>query len=97
MFMSSTARQPPQELHRRRQGLQLEVEEVVFNGLASALALLSNEQKELGSWSLTSAAARRLRRLFRRIIKHTASWPWGRPSFQRPGLRLKSRWAAPNN
>jgi len=30
-------------------GLQLEVEEVVFNGLASALALLSNEQKELGS------------------------------------------------
>jgi cell division protein FtsA len=30
-------------------GLQLEVEEIVFNGLASALALLSNEQKELGS------------------------------------------------
>jgi len=30
-------------------GLQLEVEEVVFNGLASSLALLSNEQKELGS------------------------------------------------
>jgi cell division protein FtsA len=30
-------------------GLQLDVEEVVFNGLASALALLSNEQKELGS------------------------------------------------
>lgn len=29
--------------------LQLEVEEIVFNGLASALALLSNEQKELGS------------------------------------------------
>ena len=29
--------------------MQLEVEEVVFNGLASALALLSNEQKELGS------------------------------------------------
>jgi cell division protein FtsA len=30
-------------------GLQLEVEEIVFNGLASALALLSNEQKELGA------------------------------------------------
>ncbi len=30
-------------------GLQLEVEEIVFTGLASALALLSNEQKELGS------------------------------------------------
>jgi cell division protein FtsA len=30
-------------------GLQLEVDEIVFNGLASALALLTNEQKELGS------------------------------------------------
>ena len=30
-------------------GLQLEVEDIVFNGLASALALLSNEQKELGA------------------------------------------------
>ncbi len=30
-------------------GLQLEVEEVVFNGLASALAVLSSEQKELGT------------------------------------------------
>ena len=30
-------------------GLQLEVDEVVFNGLASSLALLSNEQKELGA------------------------------------------------
>jgi len=29
--------------------LQVEVDDVVFNGLASALALLSNEQKELGS------------------------------------------------
>jgi cell division protein FtsA len=29
--------------------LQLDVEEVVFNGLASSLSLLSNEQKELGS------------------------------------------------
>jgi cell division protein FtsA len=30
-------------------GLQLEVDEIVFNGLASSLALLSNEQKELGA------------------------------------------------
>ncbi len=30
-------------------GLRLEVEAIVFNGLASALALLSNEQKELGA------------------------------------------------
>src|SRR5271168_1886961 len=30
-------------------GLQLEVDEIVFAGLASALALLSNEEKELGS------------------------------------------------
>ena len=30
-------------------GLQLEVEEVVFNGLASSLALLTSGQKELGS------------------------------------------------
>lgn len=30
-------------------GLQLEVETIVFNGMASSLALLSNEQKELGS------------------------------------------------
>jgi cell division protein FtsA len=30
-------------------GLQLQVNEVVFNGLAASLALLSNEQKELGA------------------------------------------------
>lgn len=30
-------------------GLQLEVEDIVFNGLASSLALLNNEQKELGA------------------------------------------------
>ncbi len=30
-------------------GLQVEVEAIVFNGLASSLALLSNEQKELGT------------------------------------------------
>jgi cell division protein FtsA len=30
-------------------GLQLEVEDIVFNGLASSLALLSSEEKELGA------------------------------------------------
>jgi cell division protein FtsA len=34
---------------RTVKGLQLEVSEIVFNGLASSLALLTNEQKELGS------------------------------------------------
>jgi cell division protein FtsA len=34
---------------RAVKGLQLEVEAIVFNGLASALALLSSEQKELGA------------------------------------------------
>src|SRR5207248_7246931 len=34
---------------RAVKGLQLEVEAIVFNGLASALALLTNEQKELGA------------------------------------------------
>jgi cell division protein FtsA len=30
-------------------GMQLEVDEVVFNGLASSLAVLTNEQKEIGA------------------------------------------------
>jgi cell division protein FtsA len=34
---------------RTVKGLQLEVDDIVFNGLASALALLTSEQKELGS------------------------------------------------
>ncbi len=34
---------------RAVKGLQLEVDDIVFNGLASSLALLSNEQKEVGS------------------------------------------------
>lgn len=34
---------------RTVKGLQLEVDDIVYNGLASALALLTNEQKELGS------------------------------------------------
>src|SRR4051794_28771402 len=34
---------------RTVKGLQLEVDDIVFNGLASSLALLTREQKELGS------------------------------------------------
>ncbi|HWQ92601.1 MAG TPA: cell division protein FtsA [Clostridia bacterium] len=34
---------------RTVKGLQLEVDDIVFSGLASALALLTNEQKEVGS------------------------------------------------
>jgi cell division protein FtsA len=34
---------------RTVKGLQLEVDEIVFNGLASSLALLTNEQKEMGA------------------------------------------------
>ena len=34
---------------RTVKGLQLEVDDIVFNGLASSLALLTTEQKELGS------------------------------------------------
>jgi cell division protein FtsA len=34
---------------RAVKSLQLEVEDIIFNGLASSLALLSNEQKELGA------------------------------------------------
>jgi cell division protein FtsA len=34
---------------RTVKGLQLEVDDIVFTGLASSLAVLSNEQKELGS------------------------------------------------
>src|SRR5256886_1761126 len=33
---------------RTVKGLQLEVDDIVFNGLAASLALLTNEQKELG-------------------------------------------------
>jgi cell division protein FtsA len=34
---------------RTVKGLQLDVDEIVFNGLASSLALLTNEQKEMGA------------------------------------------------
>ena len=34
---------------RTVKGMQIEVEEIIFNGLASSLAVLTNEQKELGA------------------------------------------------
>jgi cell division protein FtsA len=53
-------------------GLQLEVDEIVFTGLASALALLSNEQKELGSLVIDLGAGATGYVVYSEgIIKHT--------------------------
>jgi cell division protein FtsA len=53
-------------------GLALDVEEIVFTGLASALALLSNEQKELGSLVIDlGAGATNYVVAHGGIIKHT--------------------------
>jgi cell division protein FtsA len=53
-------------------GLQLEVDEIVFTGLASALALLSNEQKELGSLVIDLGAGATDYVVYAEgIIKHT--------------------------
>jgi cell division protein FtsA len=53
-------------------GLQLEVDEIVFTGLASALALLSNEQKELGSLVIDLGAGATEYVVYAEgIIKHT--------------------------
>jgi cell division protein FtsA len=53
-------------------GLQLEVDEIVFTGLASALALLSNEQKELGSLVIDLGAGATEYVVYSEgIIKHT--------------------------
>ena len=38
--------------------LQLEVEDIVFNGIASALALLTTQQKELGTLVIDMADAK---------------------------------------
>ena len=53
-------------------GLQLEVEDVVFNGLASSLALLTNEQKELGALVIDLGGGTTNYAVYRSgIIKHT--------------------------
>jgi cell division protein FtsA len=53
-------------------GLQLEVEDIVFNGLASSLALLTNEQKELGALVIDFGGGTTEYVLYANgIIKHT--------------------------
>jgi cell division protein FtsA len=53
-------------------GLQIEVEDIVFNGLAASLALLTNEQKELGSLVIDMGGGTTDYVLYTNgIIKHT--------------------------
>src|SRR4029079_6646409 len=52
--------------------LQLEVEAIVFNGLASSLALLTNEQKEMGTLVIDLGAGSTEYIVYNNgIIKHT--------------------------
>ena len=76
---------------RTVKGLQLEVDDIVFNGLASSLALLTNEQKELGSLVIDiGGGTDRLRRLFQRHHQaHRRAGRWGRPRLQRSCLRFE--------
>lgn len=54
------------------QDLQLEVDDVVFNGIASSLALLTNEQKELGALVIDFGAGATEYVVYSEgIIKHT--------------------------
>src|SRR5579859_1461520 len=54
-------------------GLQLEVEAIVFNGLASSLALLTNEQKEMGALVIDLGGGTTTYAVYADgIIKHTA-------------------------
>lgn len=53
-------------------GLQLDVEDIVFNGLASALALLTNEAKELGALVIDLGAGTTDFTLYAQgVIRHT--------------------------
>lgn len=57
---------------RTVKGLQLEVDDIVFNGLASSLALLTSEQKELGSLVIDIGAGTTDYVVYSNgIIKHT--------------------------
>ncbi|MDX1951555.1 MAG: cell division protein FtsA [Verrucomicrobiota bacterium] len=57
---------------RAVKSLQLEVDEIVFNGLSSALALLSNEQKELGALVIDMGSGTTEFAVYANgIIKHT--------------------------
>lgn len=58
---------------RSVKGLQLEVDDIVFTGLASSLALLTNEQKELGSLVIDIGGGTTEYVVYANgIIKHTA-------------------------
>lgn len=57
---------------RAVKALQLEVEDIAFNGIASALALLTTQQKELGTLSIDMGAGVTEYALYTRgVIKHT--------------------------
>jgi cell division protein FtsA len=59
-------------------GLQLEVDEIVFNGLASSLALLTNEQKELGALVIDIGAGTTDYVVYAEgVIKHTGALALG--------------------
>ncbi len=59
-------------------GLQLEVEAIVFNGLAASLALLSNEQKELGALVIDIGGGTTNFAVYSNgIIKHTGAMAVG--------------------
>ena len=59
-------------------GLQLEVDEIVFNGLASSLAMLSSEQKELGALVIDLGGGTTEYVVYSGgIIKHTGVWAVG--------------------
>jgi len=90
VHVRSRAYEPAPERHSPRQGLQLEVDEIVFNGLASSLALLSNEQKELGALVMDIGAARPITSFTPMASSaHGRSGDWWRPRFQRPAYGLK--------
>ena len=81
-----------QNVHPPRRKASLEVDEIVFNGIASSLALLTSEQKELGALVIDIGGGtteyvgvfRRRHPPFRRAGGRR------RPCFQRPCLRLES-------
>ena len=63
-------------------GLQLEVDEIVFTGLASALALLSNEQKELGSLVIDMGGGATEYVVYSTASSNTpGSWRWAATTF----------------
>ena len=72
-------------------GLQLEVDEIVFNGLASSLALLTGEQKELGALVIDIGGGTTDYVVYagRRHPAHRRAGGRRRPCFQRSGLRLE--------